>query len=76
MSLNVSIRNATQTDICHLAGVSTGVSVPRSKIELGLIFEELLAYRIEPDGEPVLAAPSAGGAFLGVDSLPLKLTAR
>jgi cytochrome P450 len=57
-------------------GIHRCIGASFAKIELGLIFEELLAYRIEPDGEPVLAAPSAGGAFLGVDSLPLKLTAR
>jgi cytochrome P450 len=57
-------------------GIHRCIGASFAKIELGLIFEELLAYRIEPAGEPVLAAPSAGGAFLGVDSLPVKLTLR
>lgn len=63
----------------HLAfgwGVHRCIGAPLATAELRIIVEELLAYRIEPAGEPVLAAPSAGGAFLGVDSLPVRLLPR
>ena len=57
-------------------GIHRCIGAPLATAELRILFEELLAYRIVPDGEPVLAAPSAGGAFLGVDSLPVRLEPR
>lgn len=63
----------------HMAfgrGIHRCIGAPLATAELRIIFEELLRYRIIPTGEPTLAAPSAGGAFLGVESLPVRLERR
>lgn len=57
-------------------GIHRCVGAAFAKIELEILFEELLRYRIEPDGPAVEGAPSSGGAFLGMDSLPVRLTPR
>lgn len=57
-------------------GVHRCVGAPFAKIELQILFEELLRYRVVPDGEAIAGAPTSGGAFLGMESLPLALTQR
>jgi cytochrome P450 len=57
-------------------GIHRCIGAPFAKIELQIIFEELLGYRVEPAGAAIPGAPTSGGAFLGMESLPLKLERR
>ncbi len=57
-------------------GIHRCIGAAFAKIELEILFEELLRYRIEPAGPAVEGAPTSGGAFLGMESLPVTLTHR
>ena len=57
-------------------GIHRCVGAPFAKIELQIIFEELLRYRITPTGPAVEGAPTSGGAFLGMESVPISLELR
>ena len=57
-------------------GIHRCIGAPFAKIELEILFQELLRYCIEPAGPAVEGAPVSGGAFLGMESLPVTLTPR
>lgn len=63
----------------HLAfgwGIHRCIGASFAKAELVAIFDELRSFRMTPAGQAREAAPSAGGAFQGLDSLPVRLEHR
>ncbi len=57
-------------------GIHRCIGAPFAKIELQILFEELLRYRMTAAGPAVEGVPTSGGAFLGMASLPVTLELR